>query len=411
MSEAVATTVSGSCVPRFERVREEFERNFVEREELGASLCVILDGEPVVDLWGGVADAATGRRWERDTLSVVMSCTKGATALCAHILIDRGQLELERPVAAYWPEFAKLGKDEITVRMVLNHQSGVAHVSPTIPDGGCNDWELMIGLVEDTVPFWQPGTRQGYHAITIGYIVGELVRRITGRTVGAFFREEVAEPLGLDFFIGLPAEHEHRVAPSVPFVPDPDKPLPPHFQAAFADPDSLPSVSYRNLGGWFGNWDTREAHAAELPAVGGVTNARGLAGMYAPLSLGGALRDVRLVSAVAVDRMRAPQSMSDVDALLLLRTSFTLGFSKSWPNRELGPSNSVIIGEDAFGTPGMGGQIAFADPACHLAFAYTMNRHGLGTGMNERGQSLVDAAYEILGSPSSEPGFWVRPPR
>jgi CubicO group peptidase (beta-lactamase class C family) len=454
-----ASTTSGSCEPRFAGVREAFERNFAELGELGASVCVVVDGEPVVDLWGGVVDPETGRPWERDTMNVIMSCSKGPTALCGHILIDQGRLDLDRPVADYWPGFARRGKGEIPVRQVFSHQSGVAHLQGIVPHGGFTDWELMIRLIEDTEPFWTPGTRTGYHALTIGWLIGELVRRITGQTVGQFFREQVGDPLALDCWIGLPAEHEHRVARTVWFdlaaesgMPPPvyealttptsrahrlmtaalriravraqlarlverrlrsagertpDAPgLPAEFVLTLLDPDSAAFKLVSNLGGWLEVGDSRQAHAAEIPAAGAVANARGLAGMYTPLSLGGEVRGVRLVSPAAIARMAYPQASTDVDACLGLRTCFTLGFSKSWPNQ--GPGNGVLIGEEAFGTPGLGGQIGFADPSYRLAFAYTMNRHGAGTGLNERGQSLVDETYRALGSPGREPGFWRR---
>ncbi|UTI66734.1 beta-lactamase family protein [Paraconexibacter antarcticus] len=447
-------TVDGSCDPRFARVREEFERNFAERGELGASVCVIVDGEPVVDLWGGIADERDGRPWQRDTMNVVMSCSKGLTAICGNMLIDRGELDPDAPVARYWPEFAQAGKADIPVRMVFNHQSGVAHVDERVPPGGINDYELMVALVERTTPFWTPGTRAGYHGLTVGWLVGELVRRVSGRTVGTFFREEVAEPLGLtDCWIGLPEAQEHRVARSIPFeLPIPELPpaaqrlldptgrafrvlsrvaaaspavqrriarelarhvdaadLPPNLMARLAQLDPLLFALMGNMGDWLpDHFDTPVAHAAEVPAGGAVANARGLAGAYTPLALGGTVDGVRLVSADGIARMRHPQSVHEIDAVLGIRTSYTMGFSKSWPNPGVADS-SVIIGEDAFGTPGMGGQMGFADPAYRLAFGYTMNRHGVGTALNARGQSLIDATYEILGSRGRKLGFWARP--
>jgi CubicO group peptidase (beta-lactamase class C family) len=447
-------TVSGSCTPRFERVREEFERNFAERGESGASVCVILDGEPVVDLWGGVADEAIGRPWEQDTMNVIFSCSKGLAALCGNMLIDRGLLDLDAPIARYWPEFAQKGKAEIPVRMAFNHQSGVFHVDEIVPPGGFNDWDAMIGRIERTRPAWEPGTRAGYHGLTIGWLIGELVRRIDGRSIGTFFHNEVADPLGLDAWIGLPAVHEHRVAKSMSFdpgLPDPpdwlpvaltnpstrsfqaiaraimrtpplrravtrriadlfeERGLPPELAADAAKLDSLMFRLFANLGDWLpSGFDTPAAHAAEIPAGGAIANARGLAGAYAPLSLGGVHNGVRIVSESAIAGMRYPQSNLGRDAVLGIATSYTLGFSKSWPNfgRE---GDGVIIGEDAFGTPGLGGQIGFADPSYRLAFAYTMTKHGIGTGLNERGQSLVDATYATLGSAGCARGFWIRP--
>jgi CubicO group peptidase (beta-lactamase class C family) len=401
-------TAVGDCDPRFEPVREEFERNFSERGELGASVCVFVDGQPVVDLWGGIADSATGQAWQSDTINVVMSCSKGVTATCFNMLVERGRIALDAPVATYWPEFAKNGKEAITIRQAASHQAGVAHVSAPIPPGGLNDWDVMTSLIAEQAPYWEPGTRCGYHALTIGHILGEVIRRVDGRSVGTFLRQEVAEPLGLDLWIGLPEEHEGRVAPSLPFDPttstDPDvlnQPPP--------EPDSILVQLMTNNGDWITHWDSRPAHAAEVPAAGAITNARGLAGLYAPLSVGGAFNGVRLLDPKTITGLRYPQAVTDVDAVLGTRTSYTLGYSKSWPNpRGEGGGNAVIIGEDAFGTPGLGGQLGFADPAYRLAFGYTMNKHGFGTGLNARCQRLVDTVYRILGSPSDRLGYWAR---
>jgi CheY-like chemotaxis protein len=191
----------GMCDARFGAVREEFARNFAERGEVGASVCVVVEGRTVVDLWGGLADRHTGRPWERDTLGLVWSCTKGATALCAHLLRSRGLLDLDRPVASYWPEFARAGKEGVTVRMLLDHQAGLPAVRRPLAPGGLYDWQYMTEALAAEAPFWEPGTRQGYHATTFGHLVGEVVRRVSGRPFDEFFRTEVAGPLGLDFHI------------------------------------------------------------------------------------------------------------------------------------------------------------------------------------------------------------------
>lgn len=449
--------IGGTCDPAFEPVREAFERNFAQRGELGAAVCVMVGGETVVDLWGGVADDMTGRPWERDTMNVIMSCSKGVTALCAHILIDRGELDVDLPIAHYWPEFAQHGKGDIPVRMALNHQSGVAHVNGVIPRGRLSDFDHMVRLTAESRPFWEPGTRTGYHALTIGWIVGEVIRRITGRTPGTFLREEVTGPLGdLDCWLGLPEEHEHRVSRtvmadlaaeagipkpvwdaftspesrghallkavlSVPPVRnglarvaaaqsekrDPGQGFPQGFLRDLLDPRSATFAFISNTGDYFNTVDTRFAHAGELPAAGVVASARGLAGVYAPLSLDGSHNGVRIVSEEAIARMRNPQSATESDVVLGGPTAYTLGFAKSWPNSREG--SGVIFGEDAFGTPGAGGQLGMADPSYELAFAYVMNRHGAGTGLNARGQSLVDATYECLGAPPRTGRFWPRP--
>src|SRR5438067_5642402 len=225
----VRVAVEGTCERRFSEVREEFERNLAERDEVGASVCVTVDGETVVDLWGGIADPATGRRWERDTIGVVWSCTKGATALCAHMLVSRGELGLDRRVTDYWPEFGKNGKGDVTVRMLLAHQAGLAAHREPLPEGGLTDWDLAVDLLAAQEPWWEPGTRSGYHALTFGHLAGELVRRISGHSLGTFFREEIAEPLGLDFFIGLPESEFARVAPTIPAEPPTDPAQLPRF--------------------------------------------------------------------------------------------------------------------------------------------------------------------------------------
>lgn len=395
--------VQGTCDSRFAEVREEFERNFTQRDELGASACLMLDGEVVVDLWGGTADPDSGRAWGRDTVNVIASCSKGVAAMCGNVLIDRGELDPDRPIAHYWPEFAQAGKDAIPVRQAFNHQSGLFTFGAPLPaDRGCAEWELCVRVLEETAPFWEPGTRVGYHALTIGYLIGELVRRVDGRTIGRFLAEEIAGPHGLDLWFGIPADVEERVARSIPY--DLTK-LPPEQLAKMTDPSSPTAQVFGNTGGWVTDWDHPDLHAAELPAMGAITNARGLCGAYAAV-IGG------LVSEATLAGMRTTQSATDHDYVLQYRSTYTMGFSKSWvmPLPD-GTTGGVCIGEDAFGTPGFGGQIGFADPGCGLAFAYTMNRHGEGTALNERGQSLIDAAYRALGSPGRAGGQWVRPPR
>lgn len=404
MAQAGVTTVHGTCAPGFELVRTEFERNFAERGEAGAAVAIIVGGEPVVDLWGGTADVESGRAWEQDTTVVVWSCTKGATALCAHILADRGELDLDAPVGRYWPEFACNGKEQISVRMLLSHQAGLPAVRRELPPGAFYDWDLMTSALAAETPFWTPGLQHGYHGLTFGFLAGEVVRRVAGTTLGAFFRQEVAGRLGLDFQIGLPEADEARVARVIPQVPDPQN-LSPMEQAAFTDPASIPFLMLANSGGYMmtpGEADSRAAHAAELPSTGGVTNARGLAAMYRPLAEGGA----PLVSEGTVRRMAATES-AGVDATILLPTRWTTGFVKAVDNRRFGPNQSVIYAEEAFGHPGIGGSVGFADPKARMSFGYTMNRHGGGAGLNERGQSLVDAAYRSLHYQTDTYGSWA----
>jgi CubicO group peptidase (beta-lactamase class C family) len=409
--------INGFCDARFERVVEEFKQNFQQRGEVGASVCVMLEGETVVDMWGGTARPETNTPWKEDTIGVVWSSTKGATSLCAHMLASRGKLDLDAPVAQYWPEFAQGGKAAIPVKMLLNHQAGLIGVRELLPPGLFFNWEGMVHALERQEPWWKPGSQHGYHALTFGWLVGEVVRRVSGKSLGTFFREEVAGPLGLDFWIGLPEEHEHRTARvTLAPPPGPGEPVPALFMA-MADPTSLQFAAIANSGGYYAPvpdevyFDSRAAHAAEIGAAGGITNARGLAGLYAPLANGGSLRGVNLVSRESLARMSAVSSASGLDSTLLLPTRFTLGYAKGMDNHRepmATAEDSLILPESAFGHPGAGGSIGFADPETRLSFGYTMNRMGGGIGLNARGQSLIDAVYLSLGYSSKASGAWMK---
>jgi CubicO group peptidase (beta-lactamase class C family) len=405
----------GFCAPDFFEVRDQFERNFAERDELGASVHITLGGETVVDLAGGVADLAGSRKWTPETLVHVWSCTKGATALCAHVLAYRGELSLNAPVADYWPEFGKNGKDRVLVRHLLNHQAGLPALRTPLTNGAFYDWELMTEALAAEEPFWEPGTRNGYHGLTFGFLVGEVVQRVSGRPLDEFFRSEIAEPLGLEFWLSLPERLDHRVSATVP--PDLTAPvtlMPSMYVSAYANPSSIPGHLLLNNGGYMmpGESDTRRARASTIGAVGGITNARGLAEMYRPLALGGSFGGVRLVDRAQIAIMGQVSSATGLDATVLVPTRWALGFIKSMDNRHLPPADreGVLLSEEAFGHSGIGGSIGFADPRAQLSFGYTMNRQGLGLGVNERGQSLIDATYRALGyRQAAGGGIWYAP--
>lgn len=383
--------IQGSCADGFGAVREVFERNFAERGELDAAVHATVGGETVVDLWGG-------DRWTEDTLVHVWSSTKGAVALCAHILAHRNDLDFDKPVAHYWPEFGKNGKEGILVRHLLAHQAGLAAVREPLPQAAFYDWDLMTSTLAAAEPLWEPGTRHGYHALTFGFLVGELIRRVDGRSLDRFFKESIAEPEALDFHIGLPEELEDRVLPTIPAdFTVPGTPVPSVFVAAMTDPASLQGLMLGNTGGYMnpGESDTRAAHAAVIGATGGYTNARGLSGLYRPLANGGG----PLVDEHQVERMAAVASASSVDAVLLVPSRFSLGFVKAADNHYLpaGDKGGVLLSEDAFGHVGFGGSIGFADARARLSFGYVMTKQGPGTGLDDRGQALVDAVYAALG--------------
>ncbi len=383
--------VQGYCDDKFAAVAEEFAANFESRNERGASVAITIEGEKVVDLWGG-AKSPDGAPWEEDTVSVVYSSTKGATALCAHILIDRGEMTPETPVREIWPEFDCNGKEDATVAMMLDHSVGVPAVREPMKPGGILDWDYMVDRLAAEEAFWKPGTRNGYHGLTFGWTVGELVRRLSGKSLGTFFQSEVAQPLGIDFWIGLPTEIDPRVATMQSYRHPSGAPLTPFLDAVLNQKGSIASLFLRDAGAQLaGGFSSRAERAAEIGAANGFTNARGLAGMYAPLANDGG----KLVSKSTVERMGRTSMATHEDATLLIPTKFALGFMKSMDNRALG-LESAILGKDAFGHVGAGGSIGYADPATRMSFGYTMNRMGPGLLLNPRGQSLIDAAYKAI---------------
>ena len=273
-----------------------------------------VNGETQLDLWGGIADASQERGWTEDTVSIVFSCTKAATALCAHILIDQGKLDPGAFVKDYWPEFAQNGKEATTVQMMLNHESGLPAFREPIKEGGFLDWDYMISRLEAEEPFWEPGTRNGYHMVNFGWTVGELVRRVSGQSLGAFFAEHVAGPTGADFWIGLPDGFDKPIAPILMAMPGPEDMQAPFTQKLMTEPTSISALSLFNVGGWTAN--QAEAHKAEIGGAGGISNARGQVAMYTPL----AVNDGSLVSKDRVAAMSRVTTATEIDATLLVST-------------------------------------------------------------------------------------------
>ena len=385
---AVVTSVKvqGECDNRFRAVRDALGEVFVARGEVGIAVAAYVDGKPVVDLWAGHADAARSRPWQRDTMVLVHSTTKGMTAICAHRLVERGLLDLDSPVAEYWPEFAQAGKETLPVRYLLSHRAGLPAVRRSLPAGALFEWDTMTAALAAQEPWWAPGTKHGYHALTYGFLVGELVKRISGKSLGTFFREEVAEPLGVDFHIGFGPELDARVADIVPPAPDEET-----FMAAMLkDPESIQAKAFNNPPRQGRDPNDRDFRAAELPAANGHGTARALARVYGALAQGGELEGVRVLTPQAIDRAIVEQS-NGPDAVLGLPMRFGLGFMLTRPDAPWGPNPRT------FGHPGLGGSLGFADPDAGVGFGFVVNR--LPTtkdALSPRHGPLVDALYASL---------------
>ena len=410
--QAEATTVNGHCDERFAEVAHELRKSFSERGELGASVAVTVAGKPVVDLWGGWADPERRTPWGENTVAVMMSCTKGATALCAHMLAVEGLLDFDQRVTAYWPEFAAAGKEDVLVRHVLCHQAGLPAIRTPLEPGAFFDWDTVVGVLAAEEPWWTPGSAYGYHGFTYGFLVGELVRRVTGTPMRDFFRTKVAEPLGLDLWMGLPESELGRVARvQPPPPPAPGEPVAPWLVKAMTDPGSMQALMIGNTGGYFlpGEWDSPAALQAVIPAAGGVGNARALATMYRAIVHD---RKVGRVSFEPEDvaRMGTVCSALGQDQMLLAPGRWALGFMKGGVSpRGVEPPARVVLSETAFGHIGHGGSIGFADPACGLSFGYVMNQMDPDQGLSDKAQSMIDATYRALGYSSAMHGTWVRP--
>ena len=383
--------IRGECDTRFGAVREAFAENFARHGEVGAAVAVTVDGRPVVDLWAGYADAARTRPWERDTIVNVYSTTKGMTTICAHRLVDQGKLDIDAPVARYWPDFGQAGKADLPVRYLLTHQAGLPAVKEPLPPDALYSWETMTRALAAQEPWWEPGARHGYHAITFGYLVGEVVRRISGKSLGTYFREEVAEPLGIDFHIGLDARHDSRTAEMIP-APPPPPDQPNMFEEMLKNPDSMQAKAFMNppVAMDRGTVNSREWRGAEIPAGNGHTTARALARVYGALSRGGEVDGVRVLSSEAIGRATVEQ-VNGEDAVLTLDSRFGLGFMLPGPLAYMGPNPR------AFGHPGAGGSLGFADPDAKVGFGYTMNQMFMGAGLADpRWAPMIDAVYEAL---------------
>jgi CubicO group peptidase (beta-lactamase class C family) len=402
---AAGPTIDGHVAPGFEPVREAFEANFARELdpmmamlsggpgpcETGAAVAVYHRGRKVVDLWGGLADRRTGAPYREDTLQLVFSTTKGVLAIVANRLVDRGELDLDAPVAHYWPEFAAAGKAHIPVRWLLTHKAGLPWIDADFTFEQALDWETVVDALAKASPVWEPGSRHGYHATTYGWLVGEVLRRVSGRTVTELVADELAGPLGLDLWIGLPDDHHGRVAP-LEVIELPTDPAMAALVDQFLGPATpLGQALYAPGGAFkehqFAAFNRADVWRAQIPAANCITDARSLAKLYAACV--GEVDGVRVLSDAAVDRAIERQTEGVDTTIMDLDIQYGLGFNLPGSILKLG-------GHRSFGHYGAGGSVAFADPDAELGFGYVMNKMFMGLNGDPRTATLIDATYAAL---------------
>jgi CubicO group peptidase (beta-lactamase class C family) len=386
--------VQGFCEPGFERMRAALAEILAAGSEVGAALAVYVDKRAIVDLWTGHTDAARTRPWSRDTIVNLYSVGKAVTAICALRLVEAGLLDLDAPVARYWPEFAQAGKARIPVRYLLTHQAALPAVARPLPSGAWSRWDVMTEALAAQAPWWEPGAGHGYHVNTQGFLIGEVVRRITGKTLGAYLCDSLAGPAGVDFFIGFGPELDGRCAD---VLPPPASPESEELRRQLSvNPESLSGLplmrvnAYRNpqeISGT-GVVNTRSWRAAEVPSTNGHGNARAVARLYSALAGDGELDGVHVLSPEITARAAGQQVYGD-DLVLQRPTRFGLGFQLTMAERPLGPNPR------AFGHFGAGGSLGFADPDARLSFAYAMNQ-GRGGWQHKHVRRLIDLVYAAL---------------
>jgi CubicO group peptidase (beta-lactamase class C family) len=390
--------VHGHVADGFEDVRREFERNFTHRRELGAAVAAYVDGEKVVDLWGGVRDGRGTDPWQEDTLVVVYSTSKGLAAITVALAHSRGWLDYDERVTTYWPEFGQAGKQDVTVRQLLGHEAGVPVIDQRLTPRILADFDRLAAAIAAQAPQWTPGDRHGYHGVSLGWFEGELIRRVDPqhRTLGRVFAEEIAAPLGLDFYFGLPDDVPKSRLARIERVPfwralAGSRDLPQEMRLAFLNPRSVTSRTFMNPRMWSAaHVDSSEYRHLEFPAGGGIGTARSIARAYSSLATGGSELGLRPETLEELKRYPTPPRLGWRDEVLKVDTAFSLGFA-----RPLAPF-FFGSGPTAFGHPGAGGSFAFADPDRRVSFAYVMNRMGFYLNDDPREKPLRDALYRCL---------------
>ena len=372
--------IHGTCKSQFEGVKAVFEENFEQRGDVGASVAVSVEGEPVVDLWAGYRDRAGTLPWERDTIVNVYSTTKTMAALSALLLADRGDLDLYAPVKRYWPEFARNGKDKVQVRHFLSHSAGLSGMDEPMTDQDVYDWEKMVGALARQAPWWEPGTVSGYHALTQGHLIGEVVRRVTGVSLGQFFRRELAEPLGADFHIGTGPEHDHRIGELIP---------PEAAPAGAAPPDSIAARTFANPFISARASATRAWRAAEIPAANGHGNARSVMQVQTLAANLGVASGKRLMSEAGCRAIFDEQTFGK-DLVLGVPVKFGMGYGITTEAMPMGPNPNIAY------WGGWGGSTAVIDQDARLCVSYVMNRMEGNLMGDLRGFKLLLAAHRSL---------------
>lgn len=377
----------GTIESGFEAVREAFEANFAEHGEVGAACCVYAGGRCVVDLWGGVTTPGGAEPYLGDTLQMVWSTTKGVTAIAAHILAQEGRLDFNAPVVEYWPEFGQEGKEEMPVRWLFSHRSGLAAIVRPLGLGDVLEWTPVVDALAAQPPLWEPGTAHGYHTYTYGWLAGEVIRRITDGTVGRFVADRIAGPLNAEFWIGLPENENVRVAPVIPAAPpEPGAPLD-SFMTRMMDRSSLTFRSFASPAIPAPAFNEYPFRSAEVPAGNGIGSARGLARIYAACI--GPVDGVRLLDDDTLERATATQAHGE-DLVMTFETRYGTGFQLPYPFRPM-------AGEGSFGHYGSGGSVGFANKRLGFSFGYVMNRMRGVYGADPRTTALIQGVLKSLG--------------
>jgi CubicO group peptidase (beta-lactamase class C family) len=372
--------VFGQCDSRFSAVRDIFADNLASGADLGASFALTINGEMVIDLWGGYLDEAQVEPWQEDTIVNVWSTTKTMSFLCVLLLADRGLLDFDDAVAQYWPEFAQNGKENVKIWHLMNHAAGLSGMDKIMTPDQMYDWEMMVSLLAAQAPWWPPGSATGYHAITQGYLLGELVRRITGKTMGTFFQEEIAIPLDADFFIGVPDSEFSRIGKLVPF----EGGAAPSAEAGTIAARTFSSPFAPAAHSWTPGW-----RRAEIPAANGHGNARSVAKLQAPLACKGSAFGVKLFSQDTAESVMKPR-ISGTDLVLGVPLSFGLGFGLNSEAMPLSPNKNACY------WGGWGGSVILVDQDAALSLSFVMNKMHDSVVGDPRSLKLIQAVYNAL---------------